>query len=635
MNLYRKHLFFAALLVAAALAVIGLQPRLREERASKTVAFVAESKDIIALAYQSGMTTAEVLGILGQHGVMGVTVMEYTGEELINMNMLPLKFGSAGSMGIDSREVLQDIAVVSINSNSPYVQPVYEYLNIKLPFLRRIEMGGETLFILPGTVDHFRQSAFIPDFHWLEICARQGINILFRPGPCSVSDGDRVARAMDWLMDKYPLIKCIVPSGAIMAGYPDLAPLAKIMKKHKAPLALVEFVKQIGVSNMAYLMVPEVLPLHSLTTEEVVSRRMPRLQIMERFARAAHERSIRLLLVRPYDLQMGNRLAVFTADLESVRREIEGRGYSLAWPETSAKRAAPLVGAFACAISFLFCAWFYATRILGIEDGRVNMRELMLLCLLSLAGAGILLKVPAAARLAGGLGAALAATEAALAAMSNHRKIAAGLVSGLFIVIACGLSIACYYGTTMAALRLAPFSGVKLTLLLPPLLILLHDFRRKIHPESISDIAVRPAVWGELILIGIIMLALLVTTLRSDNFSSVPAWETAFRDFMERTLMVRPRTKEFLVGYPALIVYCYLMRKGWATHYREALRIGASLAFASAINTFCHFHTMLTLSVVRVVNGWWIGILVGLAAVAFINYVGVPLWKRGLREVFR
>lgn len=635
MNLYRKHLFFAALLVAAALAVIGLQPRLREERASKTVAFVAESKDIIALAYQSGKTSEEILKTLVQHGVMGVTVMEYTGEELVNMNLLPLKFGSAGALGIDGLEVSQDVAVVSISSSSPYAQPIYEYLNIKLPFLRKIERGDETLFILPGTVDNFRQSAFIPDFPWLELCAQHGVNILFRPGACPVSDGGRVAQSMDWLMDKYPLIKCVVPSGAIMAGYPELAPLAEIMKKHKAPLALVEFVKQIGVSNMAHLMAPEVLPLHSLTSEEVLSRRMPRQQITERFARAAQERSIRLLLMRPYDLQMGNRLAVFTADLDAVHVDLEARGYSLAWPETSPKRTLPLTGAFACVVSFLFCAWFYAARILGIEDSRVNVREFTVLCLLSLVGAGVLLKVPAAARLAGGLGAALAATEAALAAMNNHRKIAAGLISGLFIVIACGLSIACYYGTTMAALRLTPFSGVKLTLLLPPMLILLHDFRRKIHPESISDITGRPAVWGELILIGIMMLALLVTALRSDNFSSVPAWEKAFRDFMERTLMVRPRTKEFLVGYPALIVYYYLMRKGWAAHYREALRVGASLAFASAINTFCHFHTMLTLSVVRVINGWWMGILVGFAIVAFINCAGVPLWKRGFREVFR
>ncbi len=134
---------------------------------------------------------------------------------------------------------------------------------------------------------------------------------------------------------------------------------------------------------------------------------------------------------------------------------------------------------------------------------------------------------------------------------------------GLFIVTAGGLAIASFYGTTMAALRLTPFSGVKLTLLLPPLLVLVHDLRRKVHPESLPEIIGRPAIWGELFLIGILMLAMLIMALRSDNVSNVPAWEVAFREFMERGLLVRPRTKEFLIGYPALVLYWYTVRKDY------------------------------------------------------------------------
>ena len=218
-------------------------------------------------------------------------------------------------------------------------------------------------------------------------------------------------------------------------------------------------------------------------------------------------------------------------------------------------------------------------------------------------------KISFAAKLLGGFCGALAATEGAMTALESSERRLRGAVIGLLIVVAGGLSIASFYGTSAAALRLTPFSGVKLTLLLPPLLLLFHDLTRRVHPETIGEIIVRPAIWGELVLIGVMLLAMLVMALRSDNVSNVPALEVAFRDFMERVMVVRPRTKEFLIGYPALVLYWYLVRSKYIPHYREVVRIAAVLAFCSAVNTFCHFHTLLYLSVIRVLNGWWLGLL--------------------------
>ena len=68
-------------------------------------------------------------------------------------------------------------------------------------------------------------------------------------------------------------------------------------------------------------------------------------------------------------------------------------------------------------------------------------------------------------------------------------------------------------------------------------------------------------------------------------------------------------------------------RRGWFANYREVFRIGASMAFASAVNSFCHFHTLLPLTAVRMANGWILGIVVGITALVFIDYVGRPIWK--------
>lgn len=634
MRISRKYLFFIALLMAAIFAAIGLIPRLRAERNNRTVAFVVENKDLVSLSYQTGTDPLKIWRDLEAQGVQGISVFEYTGEELMYLNSMPLRFGAAGALGVDKAVATQDAAVVIIDTASPYTRLIAEYLSIKLPNIRELELDGETVFVLPGTVDYFRQSAFMPDFQWLVTCSDSDINVLFRPGSCPASDGVRVAESLEWLARKYPQIKCVIPAGVIMAGYPTLAPVARVLREHNIFFAHVEFVRQIGTDSMARLMAPNVLPLHSLTRDEAISRRMSRLQIIERFTRAVHERSIRLLIMRPYDLQMGDRLDDFIADLAATRAALEWRGYNFGWPDSLPQWPAPLAGAFACSIAFIFCAWFYAARLLGIEDGKTAALEIAGLILLSLIVAGLMWKTPLLARVCGGLGAAFVATEAALMSMAYYKKPWAGLILGLLIVVAGGLSVASFYGTTMAALRLTPFSGVKLTLLLPLLLIPLHDFKRKIHPESIGEIVNRPAVWGELAAIGFMMLALLVITLRSDNVSNVPAFEVAFRDFMERVLLIRPRTKEFLVGYPALLIYYYVMKKGLVICYREVFRVAASLAFASAVNTFCHFHTMLLISLARVFNGWWMGILVGLIAVALLNFIGIPLWKKGLREVF-
>lgn len=625
----------AALAAALLLAISGLQPRLRAERGNRTVAFIVENRDVISLAYLGSMTQQRVWTELKSAGASGMTVAEYSGEELMNLNPMPVRFGPSGALGIDPGEAEPDIAVVIFEANMPYTEQIYEYLCAKLPSTRKIQHGDEVVLVLPGTVEHFRQSAFMPDFKGLDFCRENNIPIILRPGPCLSADGESVARSLQWLIERYPQIINITSSGAIMAGYPNIAPVAKVLKESGVTYTQVEFFNQIGAGAMTQRMAPDILPLHSIIREEIISRRMSPLQIRERLVRAVHERSVRLLIMRPYDLHMGGRLPVFLQDMSAVRADLEARGYSFGWPAPLQAWRASLFGAAACALAFLFCLWFYAARFLGAEEGKAAPLEVAALLLLSLVGIALLYKVPLLARLAGGLGAAFVAAEAALAALNSYKKPVGGVLLGLFVVMAGGLSLASFYGTSLAALRLAPFSGVKMTLLLPPLLVLLHDFRRRIHPEGISDVLARPALWAELALIGAMLLGLLVMALRSDNVSSVPAFEVAFRDFMERALRVRPRTKEFLVGYPLLILYYYVMKKNWAARYREAMRVGASLAFSSAVNTFCHFHTMLLLSVVRVVNGWWLGIIAGLAAVLLLRFIAVPLWRKGVREVFR
>jgi len=623
-----RNIVLTAMAAVMLLACVGIIPRYNAEKSNKTVAFAMEFGDLMTLSVQSVSPAEKIWLEINKLGVIGLSVSEFTGEELTLNSSLPMKYGSAGEFGLDSENVLSDRAVIVLKKSSRYFETLYEYLKLKLPVTEIIYKGENAVLILPGNAADFKISSFVPDLYALDFCRDNGIPVLFRAGSCPASGASETAAAFDFLTTRYKDIKNVTAAGMIMAGYPDYKLLAEVMKRKGITFSQTEFVKQIGAGSFANEMSPMIIPLHSLTRDEVISRNISRVQIAERFVRAVHERSVRFIMVRPYDLNMGGRLQLFSEDLQFIGESIKARGYELGWPSYLKIWPNSIAGALACGITLIFCGWFYLLRLRGEEDETVSIKVLSLLLIASLLISAGMWKVSLLASILGGFCGAVAATEAALSALESHKHPLSGALKGLFIVVAGGMAIAAFYGTTIAALRLTPFSGVKVTLLLPPLLVLMHDLRRRVHSESMLEIINRPAIWGELFLLGIMMLAMVIMALRSDNVSNVPGWEVAFREFIERALLVRPRTKEFLIGYPALVIYWYVFKKGWIPGYREALRIVSVLAFSSAVNTFCHFHTLISLSLIRTLNGWWLGMLIGAVAVALINYALLPLGKR-------
>lgn len=82
------------------------------------------------------------------------------------------------------------------------------------------------------------------------------------------------------------------------------------------------------------------------------------------------------------------------------------------------------------------------------------------------------------------------------------------------------------------------------------------------------------------------------------------------------------------MGYPALVIWYYLKRADLLGRWREVLRLTVTLAFSSAVNSFCHFHTPLSLSILRGFNGWWSGLLLGVLLLVLGIRVGKPLYRK-------
>jgi hypothetical protein len=105
----------------------------------------------------------------------------------------------------------------------------------------------------------------------------------------------------------------------------------------------------------------------------------------------------------------------------------------------------------------------------------------------------------------------------------------------------------------------------------------------------------------------------------NDNPAGVSDLELKMRFLLDRILVVRPRTKEFLIGHPLLIVGIGLL----AAHRAKPnpkLAILTALALAGGaigqtdiVNTLCHIHTPILLSLTRIGVGVVAGCIIGLA----------------------
>ena len=108
------------------------------------------------------------------------------------------------------------------------------------------------------------------------------------------------------------------------------------------------------------------------------------------------------------------------------------------------------------------------------------------------------------------------------------------------------------------------FRGVKISLLLPPLLVLVAVLTAPLGPGEAPSLRaawtrlrgylMRPLALGEVFVLMLILLAAFLYVARSGTILPVAGFELEARSFLESVFGVRPRTKEFLIGHPALFL---------------------------------------------------------------------------------
>jgi len=212
---------------------------------------------------------------------------------------------------------------------------------------------------------------------------------------------------------------------------------------------------------------------------------------------------------------------------------------------------------------------------------------------------------------------AMGANEAALTA---GKPASFGGLAGFFLRLSLpgflgGALVAALHAETIYLLKFEQFRGIKLAFLAPLAWTTVWALRR--YGGGLLTLFARPLTIRELFIGLAVGGGTLLYLMRSGNitFLKPSAMEDVGRTFLENLLIARPRNKEFLIGYPAGLFFLFFRRRG-ISEILPVLALFMQMGQVSLVNTFCHFHSPLSLAFLRGFNGLWTGLLTGTVLLA-------------------
>lgn len=209
-------------------------------------------------------------------------------------------------------------------------------------------------------------------------------------------------------------------------------------------------------------------------------------------------------------------------------------------------------------------------------------------------------------------------------------------VSGIAVVLVCLCAGALMLASMLSGIEYYVnnliFRGIKLSLFFPVLFsvvayyfMFLKNNEKTILQEIVTVANAKISVYW-LVIFGVFALAGAVYIIRSGNVNEISSLESWMRHTITEIFAARPRTKEFLIGYPCLALFVYYIKNTDVKVVSFIAGVGSSILAASATNTFCHVFTDLTTIYMRVVNGLVIGLIV-CAVVSVANIIIVKICK--------
>ena len=655
------------LAVLIALGILAGLPdlagRIRLESADHRVEFVVDQDSFLQMAQATGTPFVPFLRQLKAVGVEGIGVSESTLSSLDLAGQLTVVSGANWMDALrqagqpDPTVIQPDFTYVLFPQGSTLPSFVTNGLSGLVAGVRQMTAGGRPVVevpLPPFNVDSL-PLGFLPSA--FSYAQKAGMDIVPRPAaaPVPYRSAAIVAGLVQQMAAAGPVHTVLFAGASTWAlpGEPASLPAwAAAFDQHHWNLGLLETAQQLsnvnqpGTSQLSALVDQRAVRVYSVPTWMLQEYSLN--QTASAIVDSVQGRNLRLVYLHPYTT--GPNEAARTVQLyqQAVSR-LKARGYQFVPPQPigtltvpTYQRVLQALAVVAAGLMLLGLLWPPIWR-LGVWPLVVVGGLALLLALGSHTLSRELTALGGAVSMAG-LAVFFVANIWNRWSSAEPKSLPAVWARGLGVAVLaalitfCGaIIVASVLGDTMHMIEWQYFRGVKVTYLGVPLVGLLAFLsavglgRRAQRPEGmlaeLGWVRSQPVTYGHvavmLLLAGIFGYYLL----RSGNVSasSVLPIELHMRLWLQRHLPVRPREKDFLVGYPSifLAVYCAIRRWRWPF---LLFVLGAAVGQVSIVDTFEHIRTPFAYSAMREGLGMAVGVITGTVALVVV-WAAVRLWE--------
>ncbi|MBR6756644.1 MAG: hypothetical protein IKM15_06840 [Peptococcaceae bacterium] len=624
--------------------------RIGVEKEYNHVQMVVNSNDVYALANGNQLTTAEMVEMLQERGVSAALFKELSIADLKNRGIVSLEVGHLLKKADYYEQVSEDLET---NQAMLYVAILDKKWEEQIAAHLQYKLAGTIYY--EGEVSVIAVPVMVPTgegefnslqnavkeigvgFDWQQIEELSSLGLSIIPQVRSWDNpSDLSLRLVMNEIKAMPNLSYLLFNDKDIPGYPDESVMRKLAdflngSQDGKPVTIgtIEFTDQHGLSQLGVLLNKNVVRMHTISNGEMSKYDLN--SALDRWMLAVRERNMRSLLVRFFDIDTPavglNENLLY---LETLQNELLAKGFTL--DENYEKPGSVQVNVWLLRLLGIGVA---AGAMLIVLEMRLPKLSLVTFVLASVLWLGLLAVSPVMARKLMALasvcvfptlgcllmmkpeGKSIGKTIVSLLSMSAISFIGAVLMVGLLADV-------------LFMLKLDGFVGVKLAHVIPIVAVptILYLWNTENLLRTVKMLLDKTAEYKWLVIAAVIAVAGMIYLSRTGNTTAqLSTAEQLMRTYLNDIMGVRPRTKEFMIGYPfaMLLFYFGASRKNWI------LTIPAIIGQVSLVNTYAHIHTPLLISLQRSLNGFIIGIVLGCLLI-----VAVKLcieWYRKLEKI--
>lgn len=643
----RLNRVLAAVIVCSLIAAgwVTIQ-RIQVENAYKRMSYAIPYTDLKRLAVAQGVSVGQAFAPFKQAGINAVLYKEPCLADLADEGQVYVTNAQGmlalGRVWYNESHRYGQNATYIITSNRELGQQIGRQLSHKLgkDKVGLAELPVDDIPMQVITVDQTPRDlaaiglGFIPS----EVKAMEaaGAHSLFMLKDWPNVDAESIRFVFDELRRTSQDINAVMFEKKQVLGFPKyLDVVADELKKTGTNLGQIEFYEQNGLTQLALLADKRVVRMHSVTDNEMATIGVSTL--IDRMTLAARERNMRILYLKFLPAANAKTSAdINTYYMSRIIKRLEQEGFTGGWGPGRGATTLPPTPVSRGLLFIIGLGPIAGGLLLLSRLGWHRWRSVLGVMALA-AWAGLLWVEPTFARKLMALASVVVFPTLSVLYWVPEKGLSpwqAVVRLGLMTLVSLigALLMAGLLTDTSFMLKLNQFMGVKAAHVLPIALLAVAFFLlygKGTVRQRLESVLNQPILVKYLVILAFLGILLLVYVSRTGNEASVgvSSYELQLRALLDKILGVRPRTKEFLIGHPFMLLLLYL---GYRSHALMPLLVIGSIGQVSLVNTFAHIHTPFLISLIRTANGLILGTVAGLILIAVVH-VGKRLegwWRR-------